>query len=337
MRKIVAALGVLIAWSTPVLAGGLEDARVCFQGTQEPAPDYLPYCTRAIEKGGLGQADLAMTHNNRGAILQVLGREDAALADFNRALRLNPRLSLSYLSRGMIRIGRGDRRGGWEDFNKAIESAPRDSRGYVNRGMVYMETEQYDAALKDFNRALKVNPKDPLAYNNRATLYYREGDHKRAYADSKKAIAFGIDEMIARRLVRPGIYHLRVNVNIARGRYKQAIADLDTVLRLRDDIPDVYNDRAWLLATAPRAELRDGREAVRSALIAIELADIPAYRNTLAAAYAEAGAFDKAIAEQQRAIDMLGEAGETDSITAYQQALNTYRQGQPRRMDDADG
>ena len=337
MRKIVAALGLLIAWSTPALAGGLEDARVCFQGTQEPTPEYLPYCTRAIESGRLGQADLAMTHNNRGAILQVLGRGDAALADYDRALRLNPRLSLSYLSRGMIRIGRGDRRGGWEDFNKAIESAPRDSRGYVNRGMVYLENNQPVAALKDFNRALKVNPEDPLAYNNRATLYHRQGDQDRAYADSKKAIAFGIDEMIARGLVRPGIYHLRVSINIARGRYKQAIADLDTVLRLRDDIPDVHNDRAWLLATVPQADLRNGKEAVRSARIAIELADIPAYRNTLAAAYAEAGAFDKAIAEQQRAIEMLGESGETDSITAYQQALSEYRQGQPRRMDNADG
>jgi len=275
MRILIAALGLSIAWATPALAGGIEYAQTCFEGTRQPAPEYLPYCTRAIESGQLGRAELAMTHNNRGAILLALKQEDAALADFNRALDLNPGLSLSYLSRGTIRIWRKDRRGGWEDFNAAIEAAPYDSRGYVNRGMVYMETKQYEAALKDFNRALKVNPKDPLAYNNRATLYLRTNDPERAYADSKKAIANGIDKMIARGLVKPGIYNLRVGIDIARGNYAQALADLDRVLRLRSDLPDVHNDRAWLLATIPQAELRNGEEAIRSAKIAVKLADDP--------------------------------------------------------------
>lgn len=203
--------------------------------------------------------------------------------------------------------------------------------------MLYMESKQYDAALKDLNRALKLNPKDPLAYNNRATLYLRTDDPERAYADSKKAIANGIDKMIARGLAKPGIYHLRVGIDVARGNYAQALADLDTVLRLRSDFPDIHNDRAWLLATIPRAELRNGEEAIRSAQMAIKLADSPAYRDTLAAAYAETGAFDKAIAEEQRAIEMLGEAGETDRLTAYRQSLNEYRQGQPRRMAVTNG
>jgi len=34
---------------------------------------------------------------------------------------------------------------------------------------------------------------------------------------------------------------------------------------------------------------------------------------------------------------MLGETGETKHLAAYQQALNVYRQGQPRRMSDTDG
>ena len=337
MRRLIVALGLSIAWATPVMAGSLEYAQTCFEGTRQPAPEYLPYCTRAIESGQLGRGDLAMTHNNRGAILMALDREDAALTDFDRALALNPGLSLSYLNRGTIRIWRKDRRGAWEDFNSAIEAAPYDSRGYVNRGMVYMETKQYEAALKDFNRALKVNPNDPLAYNNRATLYLRTDDPDRAYADSKKAIANGIDKMIARGLAKPGIYNLRVGIDVARGNYAQALADLDRVLRLRGDIPDVHNDRAWLLATIPQAELRNGAEAIRSAQMAVKLADSPAYRDTLAAAYAETGAFDKAIAEQQRAIEMLEEAGETESLIAYQQALDEYRQGQPRRMTDTDG
>ena len=120
MRILIAALGLSIAWAAPASAGGLEYAQTCFEGTRQPAPEYLPYCTRAIESGQLGRGDLAMTHNNRCAILMALDQEDAALVDFDRALALNPGLSLSYLNRGTIRILRKDRHGAFEDFNSSI-------------------------------------------------------------------------------------------------------------------------------------------------------------------------------------------------------------------------
>lgn len=337
MRKLVAALGLLIAWVTPVMAGGLGDAQTCLEGTRQPAPEYLAYCTRAIEGGMLGRITLAMTHNNRGAILALLEQEDAALADFDRALALNPELSQSYINRGKIRLERDDRQGAFKDFNAAIRTAPQDSRGYVNRSGLYMQSKQYDAALKDLNRALKLNPKDTLAYRNRAILYHRDGDNERAYADSKKAIAYGIDKYIARGLADAGVYSLRAKIDIARGRYRQALANFDRALQLRDDLHGIYNSRAWILATAPQAELRNGQEAVRSAKIAVKLDDSPEYRDTLAAAYAEVGAFDKAIAEEQRAIEMLNEAGETKHLAAFQQVLNKYRQGQPHRTGETDG
>ena len=337
MRKIIAALGLLIAWATPALAGSFDDYRICTEGPRQPTPEHLSYCTRAIESGRLSRAELAMTHNNRGAIHHNLRQVDAALADYDRALALNSRLSISYLNRGTIRLGRGDRHGAFEDFNAAIKAAPRDSRGYVNRSGLYIQSKQYDAALKDLNRALKLNREDAVAYTNRAVVHQKQGDLDRAYADSKKAIAYGIDDMIAGGMVGATIYNLRAEINITRGRYKQALASFDHALRLRDDLPGIHNSRAWLLATAPRAELCNGQKAVRSAKIAVKLADSPEYRDTLAAAYAEAGAFDKAIAEEQRAIEMLREAGETKHLTAFQEALNKYRQGQPHRVGETDG
>ena len=336
MWKFVAALGLLIGCSNSAWAFG-PDAQACYMGTQQPAPDYLPYCTRAIEEGRLSRGGLAMTHNNRGAILLALGREDAALADFDRALALNPRLSLAYLSRGMIRLWREDYRGAWEDASGAIESAPDDSRGYVNRSLVYIRTEQYDAALQELNLALEINPEDPMAYNNRAVVFHTQGDHERAYADSEKAIANGIDKYIQRGMVDHGLYMVRVSISYGRERYAQVIADLDTVIRLRGDIAWVHNLRAWVLATAPQDELRNAQEALRSAKLAVELADSPEHRDTLAAAHAEAGAFEQAITEQQRAIAMLRRAGQTAKIPAHQEALDGYRNGRPRRMGENDG
>ena len=203
--------------------------------------------------------------------------------------------------------------------------------------LVYIETKQHDAALQDLKRALEINQEDPVAYGNRAVVFYREGDHERAYADSEKAIAYGINDFIQRGMVEYGLYMLRVAINFSRRRYEQVIADLDTVIRLRGDIAGVHNSRAWVLATAPQAELRDAQEALRSAKIAVKLADSPEHRDTLAAAYAEAGAFEQAITEQERAIAMLRSAGQTAKIPAYQEALNEFRHGRPRRMGESDG
>jgi hypothetical protein len=71
------------------------------------------------------------------------------------------------------------------------------------------------------------------------------------------------------------------------------------VIELHGDIGSVHNDRDCLLAIVSQAKLGDAKEAIRSAKIAVKLAESPAYRDTLAAAYAEAGAFEKAIGEPE--------------------------------------
>jgi tetratricopeptide (TPR) repeat protein len=67
----------------------------------------------------------------------------------------------------------------------------------------------------------------------------------------------------------------------------------------------VRNDFAWELAVSPAAELRDGAFAVEIMERATAERPTPAYIDTLAAAYAEAGRFDDAMRAQQRAIDAL--------------------------------
>ena len=64
---------------------------------------------------------------------------------------------------------------------------------------------------------------------------------------------------------------------------------------------------------------------------AVSLKDRWEYRDTLAAAYAEAGRFDDAVAGQDRAIAMLRAASKNDAITELQSHLDHYRQSRPFR------
>ena len=100
------------------------------------------------------------------------------------------------------------------------------------------------------------------------------------------------------------LYMQRGSANLEIGRHAAALADYDKSRQLRPGEPLAHNDAAWLRATAPDAALRNGKLAVQQATRACELAKWkhPFFIDTLAAAYAETGEFDRAVQLQKKAI-----------------------------------
>lgn len=135
-------------------------------------------------------------------------------------------------------------------------------------------------------------------------------------------------------------FYRRGNAYRKMGRYQDALADYREVRRRLPDNPHIYNDMAWMLATAPDTSVRDGNEAVRLAHRAVSLRDSHVFRDTLAAAYAEAGHFPTAIEEENRALRMAGESMQKypndrkyflKRIARYENRIELYRQGRPYR------
>lgn len=91
------------------------------------------------------------------------------------------------------------------------------------------------------------------------------------------------------------------------------------------------NNAAWLLATAPDPHLRDGKTAVDLATRACELTRYkqPFYIGTLAAACAEAGRFDEAITNAQRARAAATSLGQFQIAARDEQLLELYQAGKP--------
>jgi eukaryotic-like serine/threonine-protein kinase len=100
---------------------------------------------------------------------------------------------------------------------------------------------------------------------------------------------------------------------------------------------DALNNLAWHFATSWNSEERDGGAAVRLAEKAVELTNRkdPGYMDTLAAAYAETGQFDKAVSAEIEAISLLKSSPSTASMEAmiedYQGRLDLFRQQRPLR------
>jgi protein O-mannosyl-transferase len=113
----------------------------------------------------------------------------------------------------------------------------------------------------------------------------------------------------------------------------------DGLQRLRDiatnapDSPRMLDELAWLLATYPDSNSRDGTEAVRVAERACALTDrrVPAFLATLAAAYAETGDFSRGIAAGEEALRRAQAIGDPDSVKLSENILMALREDLPYR------
>ncbi len=90
---------------------------------------------------------------------------------------------------------------------------------------------------------------------------------------------------------------------LRQGQISEAMPHYENALELEPDLVATLNNFAWLLSTAPEASQRNGRKALELAEKAVRLGsgENPVHLRTLAAAYAENGRFDEAIATAERA------------------------------------
>jgi len=114
------------------------------------------------------------------------------------------------------------------------------------------------------------------------------------------------------------------------GDYQSALDAVEEQLAVDEENETAHNNKAWLLATCPDEQFRDGALAVEHATKACELTDWEnaGFVDTLAAAYAESGDFESAAEWQQRAIDIDSSGSYTEQ---FSKRLVQYENKEPYR------
>jgi tetratricopeptide (TPR) repeat protein len=140
-----------------IVSMGKGYAHDCFSYAKAGVDPYdgVAVCNQAIDHEPLTIKDRAATYDNRGVMLDQLGKTEKAAADFRQAMALDASL--------------GD--------------------PHVNLGSMLIKQQHYDEALASINKGIELGVSFPhIGYYDRAVAYQMMGKYKEAYYDYKKVL-----------------------------------------------------------------------------------------------------------------------------------------------------
>ncbi|MEI6378245.1 MAG: tetratricopeptide repeat protein [Candidatus Falkowbacteria bacterium] len=129
-------------------------------------------------------------YDNRGSVLLKQGLVKEAMADFSRAIALNPQLSESYNNIGIITADyQHDPGHSIVYFDSAIRLQPGRTDYLYNRGSALAANRQWALALADFDQAINNLPSVPPEYrHNRGNVRLSMGDFQGAVDDFSQVL-----------------------------------------------------------------------------------------------------------------------------------------------------
>jgi tetratricopeptide (TPR) repeat protein len=249
---------------------------------------------------------------------------DKALVDLNEVLRVNPDATEALMLRAAVLVRREDYEPALADVERRMQLEPPDPAVLVVRANLRAHRGDFTAALADFTEFLRREPGTTIALRGRSLSYARLHRFDEALADLDEALRLEPDNASA--------YLERGRAHQDNGGYAAAVADYEKALALQPDDASIHNQYAWMLAACPRAEYRNGPRSVELATRACALTDWKEANllDTLAAAYAECGRFDEAVAWATKALAM----ADVKLQEAIRGHLAAFQSGQPARSEE---
>ena len=248
---------------------------------------------------------------NRGYVRNELGDKQAAIDDYNQAIKFNPNYADAYYNRGIVRNELGDKQAAIDDYNLAIKINPKYAQAYYNRGSVRYELGDKQGAIDDYNQAIKINPNYAQAYYNRGVVRNELGDKQGAIDDYTQAIK--INPNLAEAYNNRGLVRSKL------GDKQGAIDDYNLAIKINPNDAQAYYNRGIV-----RKELGDKQGAIDDYTQAIKFNPNDAQAYVLRGiVYYELGDKQKAREDLQRAAQLFMAQGNT---AAYEKIMGLLKE-----------
>ncbi len=301
------------------------------------------------------------THFNLGKVLDQEGRLDEAIAEYNQSVWSRQWGERAHILIGVALAKQHKYEEAVAHYQAALALNPESATAENNLARALHSQGRLDDARKHYETALKLDPELAQAQNNLGVLLLQQGRlaegarHLREAvrlvpgdAESQYNLAVALNQQenwkeaaaIFTRLApgRPNDAKLHCDFGLALahlGQTREAMGQYASALRFQPDFPEALERLAWIAATDPRPELRNGTEAVNLARRACELTGNKEarYLTTLAAAYAEAGRFAEAVSTVETAERLTAGTGQRELAAKCASLLEALKSGKPWRED----
>ena len=267
----------------------------------------------------------AAAHYNLGNTLRALGRLDEAIDHYRRALQADASLAAAHNNIGLALEAQGEIESAIDTYRMAIAVDPDLAAAHKNLAILLQSQGRTDEALQQLREVLRIDPDDAQANYNLALGLQSMGRFEDALPHLRRMVES-----------RPGDARLRHNVGLAllsSGRTDEAMREFREASRLQPSAPMPIYTMAWILATHRDEKIRNPGEAIVLAERSVQLTKNrnPLALDALAAAYAAAGRFDRAVPIAEQALTVARLAGATDLANNIGARLELYGQRLPYR------
>jgi tetratricopeptide (TPR) repeat protein len=323
--------GALAVW-TEALATEPESARLWeAQAICQQAAGLLDGALESYREAIELDPEAPRMHLALGNLLGQNGDAQGGVEAIERALALDPDLHVAGNMLGVMLLELGQSQRGLELLESTSQALPDSPDASFNLAMGYKGLDRLAEAEATFGELLERWPDFSRARYERGVLRGSDGRLEEALEDFERVVADAPQLSSA--------YTSLARAQADLGRYAASAATLRKgATHIRMD-PFTRGQLAWLLATCPEEEVRDGEEALK---ISRWLCDGTRYKDPnalqiLAGALAEVGEFEEAIEMAEKAVaearKMEGNPLLVGFVEKVQAHLARYRAGQAVRSD----
>ena len=286
---------------------------------------------QALEYDKLSDIRKASIHSDRGVAYWRMKQNKQALADFGKAIELNPQYPQVYNNMGNVYMDMDRPAKALSVFTKAIDLAPTYGVAYNNRGSANFEMGNLDKAVEDFNSAVRYLTLNAVPHNGRGRAFLTKGKNYAALRDFTRAVKLN------KTYGMVFLSRARVYTNLKR--YRLAVKDYTHAISLARSEPQLYFERAQAYQ-----KLNEYLPAIADYSKTIELAPGFAKAYALRAlAFGLLKKYEKAFSDADKAVELdptdflayLSRGRIAKGKGDYDEALDDFKTVLEIRKDDA--
>jgi tetratricopeptide (TPR) repeat protein len=195
----------------------------------------------------------ALGYYNRARSYQEIGKLDSAIRDYSKAIQLNPNLANAHNNRGVAYATKKEQKRALSDFDRAISLDPTRADYYNNRGNVYAAKGKLDRAITQYNQAIALDSSHADAFYNRGLTYCDKNELDSALTDFSRTISLNPKNALA--------YVSRSRAYRNKSEWDSVAADLAQAIRLD---PRLFSDTSPHATPLTKQNLQGFRALLQS-------------------------------------------------------------------------